>query len=125
MVRYECPKLGGKKDTLYFVKFVEAYREEGITIHQIHVQNEVAVDQKFPSCLWTREQLREFIADYLGQTFEKHGIDTEIWLGTINAKVNELFERSDTHYYDFAHTVLSDPEAYNYIKGFGYQWAGK
>jgi glucosylceramidase len=114
-----------KAYALYFVKFVEAYREEGITIHQIHVQNEVSADQKFPSCLWTGEQLKEFIADYLGPAFDKHGLDTEIWLGTINAKVEELFVRSDTHYYDFAHTVLSNPEAYKYIKGVGYQWAGK
>lgn len=40
---------------LYFVKFVEAYREAGITIHQVHVQNEVIADQKFPSCMWTGE----------------------------------------------------------------------
>ncbi|MGZ4161951.1 MAG: glycoside hydrolase family 30 protein, partial [Neobacillus sp.] len=58
---------------LYFVKFVEAYQQEGITINQIHVQNEVVADQKFPSCVWTGEQLREFISDYLGPAFEKHG----------------------------------------------------
>ncbi|MEH7082721.1 hypothetical protein V7139_08295 [Neobacillus drentensis] len=29
----------------------------------------------------TGEQLREFIVDYLGPTCEKHGLDTEIWLG--------------------------------------------
>jgi glucosylceramidase len=110
---------------LYFVKFVEAYREEGITIQQIHVQNEVAADQKFPSCLWTCEQLREFIRDYLGPTFEKHGLDTEIWLGTINGKVGNLFTEHSEDYNSYANTVLSDPDAYKYIKGVGYQWAGK
>src|SRR5690625_3864829 len=51
---------------LYFVKFIQAYEKEGIKIDQIHVQNEVVADQKFPSCVWTGEQLREFIAKYLG-----------------------------------------------------------
>jgi glucosylceramidase len=112
---------------LYFVKFVKAYREEGITIHQVHVQNEVVADQKFPSCIWTGEQLREFIRDYLGPAFEKHGLDTEIWLGTINAPEpwDEWMKKKVQDHDAYAHTVLSDPEAYKYVKGVGYQWAGK
>ncbi|OUM86985.1 MAG: glycosyl hydrolase [Bacillus thermozeamaize] len=112
---------------LYFVKFVQAYREEGITIHQIHVQNEVVADQKFPSCVWTGEQLRDFIRDYLGPAFERHGLETEIWLGTINAPEpwDVYTKKISTDYDAYANTVLSDPEAYKYIKGVGYQWAGK
>lgn len=36
----------------YFVKFVQAYAEEGIDVFQVHVQNEPMSDQKFPSCQW-------------------------------------------------------------------------
>ncbi|MFD1957308.1 glycoside hydrolase family 30 beta sandwich domain-containing protein [Paenibacillus thailandensis] len=112
---------------LYFVKFVESYRDVGITIHQVHVQNEVVADQKFPSCVWTGEQLREFIADYLGPAFEKHGLETEIWLGTINAPEpwEELSKKKSSDFDEYAAVVLSDPKAYKYIKGVGYQWAGK
>lgn len=112
---------------LYFVKFVQAYQEAGITIHQIHVQNEVIADQKFPSCKWTGEELREFIADYLGPAFERHGLDTEIWLGTINAPDpwEELIKKESNDFDEYAGLVLSDPKAYSYIKGVGYQWAGK
>lgn len=112
---------------LYFVRFVQAYQAEGITIHQVHVQNEVVADQKFPSCVWTGEQLREFIRDYLGPAFEQHGLDTEIWLGTINAPEawDEWLKKKETDFNGYANTVLSDPEAYKYVKGVGYQWAGK
>ncbi|GAE28843.1 glycoside hydrolase family 30 protein [Halalkalibacter hemicellulosilyticus] len=112
---------------LYFVKFIEAYKQEGITIHQIHVQNEVVADQKFPSCVWTGEQLREFIRDYLGPAFEQHHIETEIWLGTINAPEpwDEWLKGKAQDHDAYAHTVLSDPEAYKYVSGVGYQWAGK
>ncbi|OKP96071.1 glycoside hydrolase family 30 beta sandwich domain-containing protein [Paenibacillus sp. P46E] len=112
---------------LYFVKFVEAYRQEGITIHQVHVQNEVVADQKFPSCVWTGEQLKIFIRDYLGPAFEEHGLDTEIWLGTINAPEpwDEWLKKKSNDYDAFAGVVLGDPEAYKYVKGVGYQWAGK
>ncbi|MCM3701350.1 glycoside hydrolase family 30 beta sandwich domain-containing protein [Paenibacillus macerans] len=124
-LRWEKENL--KAYALYFVKFVQAYREEGITIHQIHVQNEVVADQKFPSCVWTGEQLREFIRDYLGPAFYNHGLDTEIWLGTINAPEpwDEWLKKKTADHDAYAHTVLSDPEAYKYVKGVGYQWAGK
>jgi glucosylceramidase len=112
---------------LYFVKFVQAYEKEGIKISQIHVQNEVMADQKFPSCKWTGEQLQEFIRDYLGPAFEKHNLDTEIWLGTINAPEpwQELMTDTTSDYDVYAGLVLSDPDAYKYISGVGYQWAGK
>lgn len=114
-----------KAYALYFVKFVQAYAEEGIIIHQVHVQNEVVADQKFPSCVWTGEQLREFIRDYLGPAFKEHGLKTEIWLGTINGVVNDLFTKSASDYDSIAAPSLSDPEASQYISGVGYQWAGK
>ncbi|SDZ57202.1 glucosylceramidase [Evansella caseinilytica] len=112
---------------LYFVKFVRAYEAEGITIHQVHVQNEVVADQKFPSCQWTGVELRDFIKDYLGPAFEKYGIKAEIWLGTINAPepFTEWMEDRTEDYDVYAGTVLRDPEAYKYTSGVGYQWAGK
>jgi glucosylceramidase len=127
---YNYGKLRWEKEileayALYFVKFIEAYEQEGIKIHQIHVQNEVVADQKFPSCVWSGEELQEFIRDYLGPAFEEHNLDTEIWLGTINGIVNELFQKSASDYDRMANVVLSDPEAKKYIKGVGYQWAGK
>lgn len=127
---YNYGKLRWEKEVLeayalYFVKFVEAYKREGITIDQIHVQNEVVADQKFPSCVWTGEELREFIRDYLGPAFEKHGLETEIWLGTINGIVADLFQKSASDYDQIVNPALSDPEAYKYIKGVGFQWAGK
>jgi glucosylceramidase len=132
---YNWGKLIQTKENLtayahYFVKYVEAYREEGITINQIHVQNEPVANQKFPSCMWTGEELRLFIRDYLGPAFEESGLDTEIWLGTINAPgcdFNQMiFDKWAVEDYDyFAHTVLSDQEALKYIAGVSYQWGGK
>jgi len=99
----------------YFLNFVRAYRAEGIPIAQIHVQNEPCADQKFPSCLWTGEQMRDFICDYLGPLFRKEQEACEIWLGTLN-----------TDDYDaYPHTVLSDPAANAFVAGVGFQWAGK
>lgn len=104
-----------KAYALYFARFVQAYGEEGIRIDQVHVQNEPVADQKFPSCLWTGQQMTDFIRDHLGPTFEKEGIDAEIWFGTLNTG----------DYDNYPHVVLSDPAAAKYTSGVGFQWYGK
>jgi glucosylceramidase len=113
-----------KAYALYLLKFVEAYRQEGIEIQQLHVQNEPVSDQKFPSCIWTGAQLRDFIRDYLGPLFEKNRSATEIWLGTLNGpEIDERFLY--TTYNDYANLVLHDEKARRFIRGVGYQWRGK
>lgn len=114
----------------YFIKFVKSYAQEGIRIHQVHLQNEPVANQKFPSCMWTGEELRDFIRDYWGPAFREAGLDTELWLGTINAPGCDyhrlIFDKWATEDYDyFANTVLSDPEALQYLTGVSYQWGGK
>ena len=115
---------------LYLARFVEEYRKRGIGIGQVHVQNEPVANQKFPSCMWTGEELRDFIRDYLGPMFEARGVASEIWLGTINAPGCDyrrlLFDKFATEDYDyFANTVLMDEAALRYIAGVSYQWGGK
>jgi glucosylceramidase len=100
---------------LYFLKFVKAYRKEGIPVTQVHVQNEPVADQKFPSCLWTGAEMRDFIRDHLGPLFKRAMPDCEIWLGTLNTG----------DYNGFPNTVLSDDKARRFISGVGFQWDGK
>lgn len=117
-----------KAYALYFLKFVKAYAEEGLTIGQIHVQNEPFADQKFPSCIWSGEQMRRFIGEYLGPLFAKEGMDTEIWLGTLNGPEQMSFGPGQIiiHLFDnYVDHVMFDEKAKKYIKGIGYQWAGR
>lgn len=103
---------------LYFQKYVEAYRNEGVNIVAIHPQNEPLHLPAFPSCGWSGEQLNIFIRDYLGPHFAKHLPDCEIWLGTINGndKTNEFEE--------YIQTVFDDTETAKFIVGAGFQWDG-
>lgn len=113
---------------LYFKKYVEAYKKEGIHINQVHVQNEPFADQKFPSCLWTGEQYRVFIRDYIGPLFEKENLDTELWFGTLNGPTPMSFTFAGMKlqsYAEYVDRVLFDEEARKYITGIGYQWAGQ
>lgn len=99
---------------LYFEKFIQGYQNEGISISAIHVQNELNSCQSFPSCIWRPEDMATFIGGYLGPKFAADGIQTQIWLGTIE---RPQIERVDT--------ILQNKEAGKYIKGVGFQWAGK
>ncbi|MCW3060245.1 MAG: glycosyl hydrolase, partial [Capsulimonas sp.] len=55
----------------YLAKYVQAYRKAGVPVYAVHVQNEPASSQNFPSCEWTGELERLFIRDYLGPRFAK------------------------------------------------------
>lgn len=113
----------------YMVKYVQAYADHGITVNQIHVQNEVFADQKFPSCLWTSDALKVFIRDYLGPAFDKAGLDTDIWLGTLNGPEDMAwtggYGMKLDNYNRFVDNILFDDGARRYIKGISYQWAGQ
>ena len=98
---------------LYFSKFVKEYAKEGVPLFAIMPQNEIAYAPNWPSCTWRAEDLSYFIGGYLGPQFEKDGLDTEIWLGTIN------YARPS-----YVETILDDEKTAGYITGVGFQWGG-
>jgi glucosylceramidase len=66
----------------YFLKFLQAYAAEGVSIQAITSQNEVDTDQdgRMPACLWGQEYEIEFVRDHLGPTLKANGIPAKIWL---------------------------------------------
>ena len=110
---------------LYFVKYIQAYEKEGIHISQLHFQNEPYADTKYPSCLWNYKEIGTFIHGHLAPAFKKHGIDSEIWLGTLNGTVFEgVHQLCYTDFEQMAFPLIIDDVEHN-IKGIAYQWYGK
>lgn len=102
-----------KAYALYFSKFVQAYKNEGVELFSIQPQNEIAYQPNWPSCTWRPEDMAYFINGFLGPQFKADGLDTQIWLGTINS--------GDPNY---VKTVLEYKDAAKYISGVGFQWGG-
>ncbi len=103
---------------LYFVKYLQAYHAAGIPVYAVQVQNEPHSCQGFPSCLWRGPDLKNFIVRYLGPALANAGLTTEIWYGTFERPYSgEWAAEIDG--------VLQDSAAMKYIRGFGFQWAGK
>jgi glucosylceramidase len=100
-----------KAYALYFAKFIEAYRKQKINISMVMPQNEFNSAQVFPSCTWTAAGLSKFIS-YLGPQMQKLKVD--VFFGTM--------ERPDEKLVD---TILTNSQSSKYIKGVGFQWAGK
>lgn len=111
-----------KAYALYFKKYVQAYHKAGVPLVHIHPQNEPCSNQVFPSCVWRGDELAEFIGDYLGPALENEKVD--IFYGTINGPEND-HRYSWTQYYDYLGCAMQNEKARKYIKGVGYQWAGK
>ena len=97
---------------LYFSRFIEEYRKQGIPVSMIMPQNEFNSCQVFPSCTWTASGLATFIGRYLGPEMSKKKV--EIMFGTMERPNDALVD-----------TILNNQDSRKYIKGVGFQWAGK
>lgn len=112
-----------KANALYTVKFLEAYKAEGIPIKAICPQNEPGYTCHYPSCGWGKyalpppeggadvngtEYLSTYVADYLRPMLPA---ETDLWFGTLS---NNNFASA---YWNAAKT-----KAGQYIKGVGLQW---
>jgi glucosylceramidase len=97
----------------YYAKFVKAYEAEGIPVWGVTVQNEPMATQKWESCIFTAEEERDFIKNYLGPTMHREGLgDRKIIAWDHNRDL--IYQR--------ASTILSDPVAAKYVWGIGYHW---
>lgn len=97
----------------YYVKFIESYRAEGIPIWGLTVQNEPMAVQTWESCIYTAEEERDFVKNYLGPTLEKSKLsDVKLVIWDHNRGI--MYQRAEV--------VLDDPEAAKYVWGTGFHW---
>jgi len=91
---------------LYFVKYIQGMRDEGIRIDAITIQNEPLHPGNNPSMFMPANEQADFIKKSLGPAFEKAGIDTKIIIYDHNP--NRV---------DYPIQVLNDPDARRYVDG--------
>lgn len=97
----------------YYVKFIEAYEAEGIPIWGLTIQNEPMAVQRWESCIYTAEEERDFLKNYLGPTLEQADMgDKNVIVWDHNRDL--LFQR--------ASVILNDPDAAKYVWGVGFHW---
>lgn len=63
----------------YFVKYIQAYREQGLPIYAVTPQNEpLYVPEHYPGMLMLPDRQANFIKNYLKPNFIKYELDTKI-----------------------------------------------
>lgn len=97
----------------YYVRFVRAYEREGVPVWGISIQNEPMATQRWESCIYTAEEERDFLKNYLGPTMRRAGLgDRKIIMWDHNRDL--IYQR--------ASTMMADPEAAKYVWGIGFHW---
>ncbi len=94
----------------YYVKFINAYQNEGIKISKISVQNEPKAVQKWDSCVYTAEEERDFVKNYLGQKMQEIGVEILFW------------DHNKERIIDRATVMLEDETAAQYVHGIAFHW---
>jgi glucosylceramidase len=97
----------------HYVKFIQAYEKQGLPIWGLTVQNETMATQTWESCLYSAEEERDFVKEYLGPTLHKAGFGDKKLMA---------WDHNRDLVYQRASTVLDDPEAAKYLWGIGYHW---
>jgi glucosylceramidase len=97
----------------FYIKFIRTYEAKGIPVWGLTVQNEPMATQKWESCIYTAEDERNFIRDYLGPTLQKAGMSSKKLIA---------WDHNRDLVYQRASTILEDPAAARYVWGIGYHW---
>ncbi|MEH0153332.1 glycoside hydrolase family 30 protein [Limibacter armeniacum] len=97
----------------YYVKFIQAYEAKGLPIWGLTVQNEPMAVQRWESCVYTAEDERDFVKNYLGPTLHKNGMADKKLI---------VWDHNRDLIYQRASTILNDKEAAKYVWGVGFHW---
>jgi glucosylceramidase len=97
----------------FYVKFIKTYEKLGIPIWGLTVQNEPMATQTWESCLYTAEDERDFIKNFLGPTLVKSGLADKKLI---------MWDHNRDLIYQRASTVFEDPAASKYVWGIGFHW---
>lgn len=98
---------------LYYTKFIKAYEKEKIPVWGISIQNEPMATQRWESCIYTAEEERDFLKNYLGPTMYKQGLQSKKII---------VWDHNRDLMYQRAQTYFNDPEAAKYAWGIGFHW---
>ena len=97
----------------YYTRYIHALSTEGIPIWGLTVQNEPEALQRWDSCIYTAEEERDFVRDYLGPELAASG------LGGVRLMIHD---HNRDHVFRRARVVYDDPQAAQYVWGAGFHW---
>ncbi len=97
----------------YYVRFIRKYREAGMLPTMVTVQNEPDSTQTWDSCLYSGEEERDFVKNYLGPALRAGGLeDLKLF----------IWDHNKESVYTRTKVVAEDKEADQYVDGVAFHW---
>ncbi len=96
----------------YICQYIKAFRNKGYLVRRISIQNEPKATQTWDSCVYTADQERQFLEDYMFPALIKNGLeDIEIFIWDHNKE--RVFER--------AQAIIGDNKK-SPVSGIAFHW---
>ena len=96
----------------YLVKYINSYKNEGINIDYMTIQNEPEAMQRWESCKYSAKEEANLLVNYLYPTFKQNNINTKFLIWDHNK--NNIVER--------VNDCLIKYNALNYADGIAFHW---
>jgi glucosylceramidase len=97
----------------YLIKWVQAFKDQGIGVEVVSPQNEPNYQQNYPSCHWDTATFVTFVGKYFGPAITTAGLSLKIMDGTLSNTSGDS---------DIGQQLLKDSSAKGYIGSIGVQW---
>lgn len=96
----------------YICRYIEEYRNRGYHVTKLTMQNEPKAVQTWDFCIYTAEEQKEFLRDYLWPSLKAHGLDD---IGIY------LWDHNKERVFEWAETII-DTETTSMIRGMAFHW---
>lgn len=96
----------------YICRYIEEYRKRGYNVTKLTMQNEPKAVQPWDSCVYTAEEERKFLKDYVYPVLVAHNLeDIAIY----------IWDHNKERAFEWAETII-DAETKDMVKGIAFHW---
>lgn len=96
----------------YICRYIEEYRSRGFNVTMLTLQNEPKAVQTWDSCIYTAQEEKVFLRDYVWPSLVAHGLDD------INVYI---WDHNKERAFEWAETII-DEETDHMIAGIAFHW---
>ncbi|WP_040952244.1 glycoside hydrolase family 30 protein [Gorillibacterium massiliense] len=96
----------------YICHYIKEYQSRGVNVEMITIQNEPIAVQKWDSCIYTAEEEKVFLRNFLYPAMEKNGL-TDIAVNIWDHNKERVFERA---------CDIIDEETDRMVQGVAFHW---
>ncbi|MGF7142906.1 glucosylceramidase [Anaerotaenia torta] len=96
----------------YICRYIEEYEKKGFPVSRLTIQNEPAAVQSWDSCIYTAQEEKEFLRDYLYPVLQEKGLS--------HIKLN-IWDHNKERLYERARDII-DKDTDSMVDGVAFHW---